>query len=77
MLSVPYQLDHGLVDEGLFSGIQTDDRFRDLGVHVLHSFKDTLAQIALLVAIAQLDRLLLAGGRARRHGGTPHHTRLQ
>ncbi len=71
------QIDHGLVDESLLSGIQADDGFSDLCVHVLHRLQHALAQIALLVAVAQFNRFFLTCGRARRHGGTAHHTRFQ
>jgi hypothetical protein len=38
---------------------------------------DALAQVAPLVAVAQLDRLALAGGGAGRHGRAAHGPALQ
>jgi hypothetical protein len=61
------QLDHGLVDERLLHRIEPDDRLADLGVDVLDRLEHALAAVALRVAVAQLDRLPAAGGRARRH----------
>ena len=40
-------------------------------VDVVDRLQDALAAEALLVAVAQLDRLVLAGRRAARHGGAP------
>ena len=55
-------VDHGLVDGIGVGGIHADDGISDDGVDVLHGLGDALAQIAALVAVAQLQRLELAGG---------------
>src|SRR5258708_27955748 len=44
----------------------------DLAADMAGSFSHTFAQVARLVAVAQLDRLMLARGCARRHGGAAH-----
>ena len=41
----------------------------DFAVHIFHRLQHTLAQVALLVAVAQLDRLVLAGGGSAGDGG--------
>src|SRR6185295_20404015 len=53
-------------------GVQAEHGLGDLGVDVLHRLQHALAEVAALVAVAQLDRLARAGGRARRHGGAAH-----
>ena len=45
------------------------DRLGDLAVDVRHGLSHALAEIARLVAVAQLERLALARGGARGHGG--------
>ena len=53
-------VDHSLVDGVDVGSIHADDGISDDGVDVLHSLGDTLAQIAALVAVAQLQRFELA-----------------
>ena len=48
--------------------LAADDGLGDLAVDVRDRLEHALAEIALLVAVAQLERLALAGRRARRHG---------
>lgn len=71
------QLDQGAIDEGLLLGVQAHQRFRDFGIEVLDSAQHALAEIAALVAVAQLDGFAGAGGRARRHGRAAHGAGLQ
>ena len=57
--------------------VEPDDRFADLGVDVLDRLLHALAAVARRVAVAQLDRLLRAGRRARRHGGAAADARTR
>src|SRR5205807_7035007 len=52
-------------------------RWRNDLVHVLDGPGDTLAEIPLLIAIAQFECLMLAGGCARRHDRAPAHAVFQ
>ena len=63
------EIDHDLVDLRLQRGVVTDQRFRDRPVDVGDGFGRALAQIAMLIAIAQFDGFMLAGGSAARNGG--------
>ncbi len=58
------------VDRALRRGIEALEGGGDLTVDVADGLADALAAVAL-AAVAQLDRLVLAGGRAARHGGAP------
>ena len=58
------RLQHGGVHRVDVGDIQPDQRLVDGGVDVLHSLADALAAKAALVAVAQLQRLKLAGGSA-------------
>ena len=49
-------------------GVHAADRVEDLAVDGGDRLAHALAEIALLVAVAQLDRLVRAGRGARRHG---------
>ena len=53
----------------LFVGGDADDGRRDLVEHGLDGLLDTLAAVTG-TTVAQFDRLVLAGGRARRHRRT-------
>ena len=65
--------DQRLVDEALLDRVEPDDRFADFRVDVLDRALHAFAEITLVVAIAQLDRLARAGRSARRHGGAAQH----
>src|SRR5215218_6180146 len=67
-------LAHDAVDGDLLEGVHADDDFGDLFIHVVDGFENAFAAIALAIAIAQLDRLVGAGGRARGHRGSAHRT---
>jgi hypothetical protein len=76
------ELDHAGVQAALVVGIAPDQGGTDRTVHVGDCVQDTLAQVALGVAIAQLHRLARSGRRPRRHGsaaastGIEHHIGL-
>ena len=55
------------IDGALIEGIEAHDGIGALVVDVLDGLRDALAQVAALVAIAQLARLKGAGRSARRH----------
>jgi len=61
--------DHGLVDLALCLRVHAADRVENLAVDRVERLGHALAEIAALVAVAQLDRLILAGGGARGHRG--------
>ncbi len=62
------QGDHLLVDGGLIvDRFHADQGATQFAVDVSDRFQHALAQIAALVAVAQLQRLAAAGGGARRH----------
>ena len=65
------EVDHEAVDLGLLARVHAEDLGRDRLVHVLDGLKDALAAVALLVAVAQLQRLARAGGCAGRHARAP------
>ena len=71
------QVDHQPVDLALSARVHADqfrcDPLVDIGAGLEHA----LAAIALLVAVAQLDRLVLAGGCTRRHRGGNGRTVVQ
>ena len=57
----------------LVSSVQTHDRFGNFTVDVANRFQHPLAEVFGLVAVAQLERFVLAGGRAGRNRGAPPH----
>src|SRR6185312_7949917 len=61
----------------LIGGVEARERIEDLAVDCLDGALDALAAIASLVAVAELDRLMRAGRRARRHGGAAQGAGLQ
>ena len=63
--------DQRLVDGGLSRGVAAAQRRGDLAVDVRDGLEHALAEVALRVAVAQLDRLVLAGGGARGDGRCP------
>ena len=62
------EIDHRLVDRALI-GVVAGERLRDFAVHMADRFRDALAEIPLLVPVAELERLALPGRRARGHRG--------
>ena len=70
-------LQHDVVDEALIVGLDADERLGDLLVHVGDSIQCALAEIAALVAVAQLDGLERARRSARRHRGTAERAVFQ
>ena len=69
--------DHGLVDLGLRLGVHAADRVENLAVDRVDRLAHALAEIARLVAVAQLDRLVRAGGGAGRNRGAAERAVLQ
>ncbi len=68
----PVQLDHGVVDVDLFQRVQPDHLGGDHVVDVLDRLLHALAEEPGLVAVPELNRLVLARGCARRHGRPTH-----
>ena len=77
MLGGAVELDHGLVERELVLGLHAGQRLEDLAVDRLDRLEHALAAVALLVAVAQLDRLVGAGGGAGRHRGAPEDAGFQ
>ena len=69
--------DHGLVDLDLRLGIHAAERLKNLAVDRLDRVAHALAEIALLVAVAQFDRLMGPRGSPRRHPGAAARAVLQ
>ena len=65
------------VDRDLVGGVDAGQRVGDLAVDGLDRLQHALAEVAALVAVAQLDRLVRAGGGARGHGGAAEGAALQ
>ena len=72
----PVERDHRAVDRALV-GVLALERRGELAVHVPDRLRHALAEIALLVAVAQLQRLAHAGRGARRHRRAAHHPALE
>src|SRR5438105_13856952 len=54
-----------------------EQRLPQHGVHMLHRLEHALAAVALLVAIAQLDRFARASGSTRRDRCSAGNTRVE
>ncbi len=65
------------VDTGLIARIAAEQGLFEHRVDVLDSLQDSLAPVALLVAIPQLDGLTRAGGRSRRDRGATEDTGIE
>ena len=63
--------------EGLVEGVLADHLAGDHVVHGGHRLLDAAAEIALLVAVAQLHGLALAGGGPGGDGGAAHGPALE
>ena len=63
--------EHRAVYLRLCRNIRADECRSDCLVHVLHRFQHALAAVAVLVAVAQFECLVSAGGCAARHCRTP------
>ncbi len=77
MFARAVEVDHDLVDLGLLLGIEAAQGLEDLAIDGADRLGDALAEIAGLVAVAQLDRLMGAGGGAGRHGGAAERAIFQ
>src|SRR5262249_45385500 len=67
----PIGVPEDLVDLGLIERVEADDgRAERLG-DVVDRLHDPLAEVTLLVPVAELDRLVLTGRRSARNGGAP------
>ncbi len=64
------EIDHDLVDLDLLLDGLVAQRLEDFAVDGLDRLLHALAEIALLVAVPQFDRLMRAGGGARGHRRT-------
>ena len=71
------RLDLVVVDEALVGRVHTDDGRGDLLVDVLDRLEDALAAVALGIAVAEFERLVLTGGCTGRNGCGTYETRIQ
>jgi len=63
------RFEHHVVDLGLIERVEADDAGAERAVDVLDRLQDAFAAEPLLVAVAELDRFVLAGRRTARHRG--------
>jgi hypothetical protein len=63
------ELDHPLIEVALVRGIEIGQGFGDFAVYVFDCFEYAFAEETLVVAVAQLDRFVFAGGGAAGHDG--------
>jgi hypothetical protein len=77
LVSVPSSLDHQLVDGDLLDRVHADEFFGDHVVDILDRLEHALAAVALLVAVAQFQRLVDAGAGAARHNRRADHAAVQ
>jgi hypothetical protein len=66
--------DHRLVEFALVERVLALEQFGDRAIDRFNGLQHTLAEIDLLVAIAQFAGFEFAGGSAGRNGGTGHET---
>ena len=70
MVGRAVQLDHRRVEAALIE-VAADQGLAEVAVDVADRRQHALAEVALLVAVAQFEGLALAGRGARRHRGPP------
>src|SRR5690606_25621753 len=73
----PVERNHRAVDVDLIEGVKPDNLRGDALDHVLDRLAYALAEITILVLVAQLDRFVLSGGRSARHGRAPGAAALE
>jgi hypothetical protein len=71
------ELDHLLIDARLVARVRAEHGGFEDRVDVLHGLEHALAEIALLVAVAQLHSLTRAGRGARGNRGPAHHAGVE
>ena len=71
----PVQVDENAIEHRLIGRVETEERLRDLPVHIGNRGQDTLAEVRRRIAVPELDGLVLAGRRARRHCRAPEPAR--
>ena len=64
------ELDHGAVDADLIGGIHAGQGEGDRGLDVGHGVEHALAEVALLVPVAQFEGFVFAGAGAGGNSGT-------
>src|SRR6185437_5339919 len=69
--------DHGGVNEALIRGVDAFELGGDHRLDVFNGLQDALAEVMALVAVAQLNGFVFAGGGARRHDGASEGAALQ
>ena len=77
LFGVPSSSTSSAVERALVAGVEPDERLGDLPVHVRDRLRDALAEERGRVAVAQLDRLVLAGRGAGGHRRAPERARLE
>jgi hypothetical protein len=71
------QVDHGLVDAALVGGVEAGQGRCDLVDDGVNGLLDTLAEVAALVAVAQFNGFVLAGGSTGRRCGAAYRAGCQ
>ncbi len=77
LFGVPSSAIIALIEAALIGRVHAADRVEDLAVHGGDGVQHALAAIALLVAVAQLDRFMRAGRGAGRHRGAADDAAFQ
>ena len=70
-------LKQSIVNATLVFGIEAIQRLGDFGVHVVNGIKRAFAQVAILVAVTQLNGLESAGRSTRWHSRATHGAVVQ
>src|SRR5207244_11006412 len=63
------ELDHLLIEGALVGGVEVGKRLGDFPIHVLYGLKHAFSEIALIVAVAQFNGFVFAGGCAAGNNG--------
>ncbi len=65
----PVEVDHRTIDVHLLEGVEAADLRGDSRVDILDGLENAFAEVALLVAVAKLDGLVIAGAGPGGYGG--------
>ena len=56
----------------MLSGIEIREGFCNFAIHIFYCFENPLSEIAFLIAVAQFDGFVFAGGGAAGNGSAAH-----
>ena len=72
--AVAVEFDHSVINFSLLGRIHANDLLSDLGVDVLHGSESALAEIGLLVAVAEFASFAFTGGSTTRNSSVTNDT---